>query len=473
MTTSVNIKTTGGSNVFDFTDSVLRNIDLSIKEMAEFEPTFIALTGLDGNKFNLKGTFTFSDPKTTEYSTFTGGTVDVITLVQNPGTKLYATINAPTPIDAVTLLNVLATNDMEGFLALLGDVKFAGGSGGDNFRGGGLGDLLEGNSGADTLGGMAGNDTIRGGAGADNLSGGDGDDWVQGGSGADVMSGGLGIDLLSYKDSSGAVKVSLEGFADWADANGDIISGFENLTGSIFNDVLSGNGADNIIIGGSGNDILSGGTGADRLDGSGGIDTADYSTSRSGVSVNLANRDVAGGATGDVLVSIENVNGSVGKDTLTGSKGVNKMDGLDGDDILDGGKNDDTIEGGTGNDRIVGGAGVDTLFGQDGSDTFVIAPNSGDADYIMDFDFRFDRIEVKASLFDGGLHAGDILTSVEVEVNTTGLASTKETRFILNSLTGDLYFDIIGSTGADSGSRVVAHLSGNLNGFGGGDFVIV
>ena len=91
----------------------------------------------------------------------------------------------------------------------------------------------------------------------------------------------------------------------------------------------------------------------------------------------------------------------------------------------------------------------------------------------MDFDFRFDKLEVKASLFDGGLHAGDVLSNVEVEVNTTGLASTKEIRFILNSVTGDLYYDINGLTGGDSGSRIVAHLSGNLNGFSGADFVIV
>lgn len=473
MTTSVNIKTTGGSDVIDFTDSVLRLMDLANKDMAEFEASFIALTGADGNKFNLKGTFTYSDPTSTEYTTFTGGTVDVITLVQNPGTKLYATFNTATPIDASSLLTILASGDMAGFLNLLGDVNFTGGSNADNFRGGDLGDMLEGNSGADTLGGMGGNDVIEGGAGTDNLSGGDGDDLVQGGSGADVLSGGLGIDMLTYKDSSGAVKVSLEGFADWADANGDIISGFENLTGSMFNDELSGNGNDNIIIGGLGNDILSGGAGADRLDGGSGNDTADYSTSRSGVSVNLANRDVAGGALGDTLVSIENVTGSVGKDTLTGSKGVNILNGLDGDDVLDGGKNADTLKGGTGNDRLIGGVGVDTLYGQDGSDTFVIAPNSGEADHIMDFDFRFDKLEVKASLFDGGLHAGDVLSNVEVEVNTTGLASTKDIRFILNSVTGDLYFDINGLTGGDSGSRVVAHLSGNLNGFSGADFVIV
>lgn len=127
---------------------------------------------------------------------------------------------------------------------------------------------------------------------------------TQGGSGADVLSGGLGIDTLTYKEPSGAVKVSLEGFADWADANGDIISGFENLTGSMFNDDASGNGNDNIIIGGLGNDILSGGAGADRLDGGSGNDTADYSTSRAGVSVNLANREVAGGALGDVLAVV-------------------------------------------------------------------------------------------------------------------------------------------------------------------------
>jgi len=51
------------------------------------------------------------------------------------------------------------------------------------------------------------------------------------------------------------------------------VLGFENLTGSAFNDTLTGSTAANTLSGLAGNDTLSGGAGADRLIGGLGKDT--------------------------------------------------------------------------------------------------------------------------------------------------------------------------------------------------------
>ncbi|MDP1699424.1 MAG: type I secretion C-terminal target domain-containing protein, partial [Aestuariivirga sp.] len=61
-------------------------------------------------------------------------------------------------------------------------------------------------------------------------------------------------------------------------AGSDTVSGFENLTGSAFNDKLTGNSGNNILHGGAGNDILNGGAGADTFDFSSLMDGSDIIT---------------------------------------------------------------------------------------------------------------------------------------------------------------------------------------------------
>ena len=51
------------------------------------------------------------------------------------------------------------------------------------------------------------------------------------------------------------------------DANGDTLSGIENLTGSSFDDTLQGNSLVNLLDGGDGDDTLQGGAGADTITG--------------------------------------------------------------------------------------------------------------------------------------------------------------------------------------------------------------
>ena len=112
------------------------------------------------------------------------------------------------------------------------------------------------------------------------------------------------------------------GTGNGGDAQGDTLVSIENISGSQGNDRLTGNAAANILQGWNGDDALRGGVGADRLDGGAGNDTASYDTSWAGVTVDLSTGIGSGGdAQGDILVSIENVSGSAGTDTLIGNAG--------------------------------------------------------------------------------------------------------------------------------------------------------
>jgi Ca2+-binding RTX toxin-like protein len=121
--------------------------------------------------------------------------------------------------------------------------------------------------------GLDGSDKLTGGTSAQTIDGGAGDDVVEGGGGADTLRGGAGNDTLSYAGSSVGVNVMLgTTTGSGGDAQGDRISGFENLIGSGKNDNLRGDGGPNIIDGGGGNDIIRGGGGNDTIDGQAGED---------------------------------------------------------------------------------------------------------------------------------------------------------------------------------------------------------
>ncbi|EJZ21375.1 M10 family metallopeptidase C-terminal domain-containing protein [Rhizobium sp. Pop5] len=189
-----------------------------------------------------------------------------------------------------------------------------------------------------------------------------GNDVVKGGAGADVLDGGTGNDTATYEGSSSAVNVNLAtGAASGGHAAGDKIVSIENLTGSSYDDVLTGgNGGSNILHGGAGADKLNGGAGGDVLDGGTGNDTASYEGSSSAVKVNLATGAASGGyATGDKFMSIENLTGSSYNDVLTGNSGSNVLHGGDGKDILTGGASSDTFafntpaEAGSGTNRDI------------------------------------------------------------------------------------------------------------------------
>src|SRR6185295_82029 len=113
-------------------------------------------------------------------------------------------------------------------------------------------------------GGDAEGDTL---ATIENLTGSNLDDTLEGNGGNNVLAGGLGIDTLSYEHALAGVTANLASTSaqNTVGAGSDTVSGFENLTGSAFNDTLTGTTGNNILIGLAGNDTLNGGLGADTM----------------------------------------------------------------------------------------------------------------------------------------------------------------------------------------------------------------
>ena len=140
---------------------------------------------------------------------------------------------------------------------------------------------------------LAGNDTfvnieaVRGSRADDHFIGSDqAYEEFQAMAGSDTIEGGGGIDRISYsfEDNRGgtmgitldlAAPVNADGFIEVTDTFGDIdyISGIEQVFGSAFDDVLSGDDQDNNLIGVEGNDTLNGRDGDDFFWGGEGTDS--------------------------------------------------------------------------------------------------------------------------------------------------------------------------------------------------------
>ena len=145
----------------------------------------------------------------------------------------------------------------------------------ENLTGSNYNDTLSGNSLANILNGGAGNDALIGAAGNDSLIGGIGNDALAGGAGNDSLDGGAaGSDTASYADATAGVTVNLAiaTAQNTVGSGTDTLFNFENLTGSNFNDKLTGNAAANTLYGLGGNDSLNGAAGIDTLSGAAGND---------------------------------------------------------------------------------------------------------------------------------------------------------------------------------------------------------
>ncbi len=165
-----------------------------------------------------------------------------------------------------------------------GNDTLFGEAGNDLLTGGAGNDLLYGGTGDDLLQGGDGQDTLIGGTGNDTQDGQGGDDLLVGGAGADSLVGGAGTDTADYSASVDGVTVNLTtGSGSGGDAQGDRLTGVENLIGSAQGDRLTGDGGANVLTGGAGNDTLTAGAGADTVYGG---DGQDY---------------IAGGSVGDVV----------------------------------------------------------------------------------------------------------------------------------------------------------------------------
>jgi len=344
-------------------------------------------------------------------------------------------------------------------LGSLGNDVLCGGPGADLIHGGRGNDLVDGGAGdSDRVIGDLGDDKVIGGAGdydeaagslgIDSVSGGPGDfDLVHGDYGYDRMDGGPGKhDIASFATDVGAgragggVKASLAKHRSRGDGH-DRLLRFEDLEGSAFKDVLTGNGGANIIEGGAGDDVIRGGGGPDRLFGGQGTDRCNGAKGRTSSCGREPKIDasayvefdpalggggglqIVGGAGGDHLVVAFDESTSTfgvgakgrlavgqgcvllgktqascqtdgparwlmadlgpGSDSLevegslAGTQNVRIAGGY-GDDTIHGGPEDDLIEAGYGSDRLYGGAGADGLIGSRPGPTFLYGGADGD-----------------------------------------------------------------------------------------------
>ncbi|HEY9621897.1 MAG TPA: calcium-binding protein [Crinalium sp.] len=338
----------------------------------------------------------------------------------------YGSINANLQTGAVsfpgggpgadTLVNIENVIGSHGDDVIIGD-------GFDNYLSGGEGnDILDGSFGFDTLDGGAGDDTAtydfysRGinadlrtgqvsfpgngsdrfdtlinienvigshgddiiiGDGFDNyLSGGDGNDILDGSYGFDTLDGGAGNDTTTYDFYAGGINANLQNgvvsFPGSGSDRTDTLANIENVIGSHGDDVIVGDGFDNSLSGGDGNDILDGSYGFDTLDGGAGNDTTTYAFYAGGINADLGTGKVFFPGSGtdltDTLISIENVIGSQGDDTIIGNALDNTLSGGVGNDILNG-------KGG--NDKLIGGAGNDIYIVNDAGDQVTELGNEG------------------------------------------------------------------------------------------------
>ncbi|MFN4203915.1 MAG: calcium-binding protein [Tabrizicola sp.] len=223
----------------------------------------------------------------------------------------------------------------------------------------------------------------------DFITGTAGDDMFLISTGTDTIDGGAGFDTIVLTGATAGVRVNLDALNQNTQlATGQIYLSIEGIIGSYFADTLTGNAADNRIdgldgndrlsggsgadslFGGNGNDTLLGGVGADVLDGGAGRDRASYrEAAGGGLLLDLANPSLnTGEAAGDVYLSIEDLEGTEGVDTIQGDAQANMLFGMGNGDRLEGRSGNDSLYGGEGNDTLIGGEGADRLEGGNGTD---------------------------------------------------------------------------------------------------------
>jgi Ca2+-binding RTX toxin-like protein len=240
----------------------------------------------------------------------------------------------------------------------------------ENLTGSDYADALVGNNSPNSLRGLDGNDFLDGKGGDDFMSGGSGNDTLKGGGGADDLQGSEGIDTASYYESPEGVIVLLGLGGAGGDAEGDTFIGIENLTGSVYADILWGDDGVNKLMGMDGADVLRGLDGNDTLDGGAGADTMLGGPGGDTYYVDNGADDVievAGQGADQVLTSASYslAPGSEVEMLGTTDRGATTAISLGGNEYAN------TISGNAGVNVIVGGAGLDTMWGGDGGDIFV------------------------------------------------------------------------------------------------------
>ena len=405
----------------------------------------------------------------------------------------------------------------------MGDFLF-GGMGDDNILGGNGDDRIWGNEGDDSIQGQGGDDTLTGGAGADKLYGGSIVD-PDTGEHQDMGDG----DTASYQYSPEAVKINLnaksistglsEPTAEGGDAEGDMLKGIENLTGSDHADLLVGaDGESNVLMGGkgddwdnpftsrvkegglfgmSGDDTLSGGAGMDWLDGGEGLDDlwggSGNDLIKGGAGNDFSQRDATDAeiTAAAIVVNNDNITNATGvvgttatpataddvRVAVTYPDGTPVLPEHGGPTTVDGTTTPGTFQraglyGGAGNDTLIGGAGADYIDGGTGNDTASYADDDVGVSVMLARDGSATGADSDADTATTSEALGDMLKSIE---NLTGgkandvLAGNGRANVLeggegSDTLTGNAGADIFvfgeqASTAADTDTDTIADFS--------------
>ncbi len=249
---------------------------------------------------------------------------------------------------------------------------------------------------------------FNGTANADKIYGNDaGNDWFHGNAGADTIYG---------------------------------LRGNDTLFGDAGADTLYGGKGDDTVYGGADSDSMVGGLGADEIYGDAGSDTIFFTSSRSGVTVNLLTGEGSGGeAEGDSYFAVENIVGSGFADVLTAGTAAATLDGRAGSD---------TLTGSALADVFIGGAGADTINGLGGIDG---ANYTGSLFAV--------QINLATNINTGGDALGDKLSSIEIiygsSLGDSIIGNTANNTFLgfggKDRLDGGIGADVLsGGLGSDS-----------------------
>ena len=178
---------------------------------------------------------------------------------------------------------------------------------------------------ADTLTGDANNNILEGRGGADHINGGSG-----------------GFDIASYASSAQAVTINLvTGVHTGGDAQGDVATNIDGITGTAFDDVFTPNGQTNVISGGRG------------------IDTLSFAGAAAAVSLD-PDQGYSGNAAGDFYSEIERLIGTGFNDSVDGDGSSSGPGDNPFFEFFDGGAGIDTLSNNSGNvTHFIGGAGID------------------------------------------------------------------------------------------------------------------
>lgn len=300
-------------------------------------------------------------------------------------------------------------------------------------------------NGADTI--VTGDtaDTLRTGAGNDHVSAGGGDDLVDGGLGDDVLDGGDGIDTLDF--SARGYSLALAGVVldlalttaqNIGQGGIDTVLGFENILGSIGNDVFKGTDGVNVIDGMAGNDVIDGRGGADLMRGGIGNDVyyvddwGDRAVEDIGFGTDEV-RTALGTRAGLVFyvipANIENLTGLSAGDQAVRDNGLDNVVAMGagndlvvmdsgGIDSVSGGGGDDYLYFGStfrSSDRADGGAGNDALGLNGDYDwglTFSASSLASIETLVLMGGDRFNPHSYSITLNDANLAPGQVLTVI-------------------------------------------------------------